>query len=108
MSRDPGLVILGFGGHARSVAAVALSSGFRSLLFVDENAEEGEAFLSFPTTRRLEEFPKGWVCIPGVGDNRKRAEQCKFASSMGWPLGRVIAKNATIDVNATVSIGCFV
>jgi sugar O-acyltransferase (sialic acid O-acetyltransferase NeuD family) len=104
-----GLVILGFGGHARSVAAVALSNGVKSLLFVDENAKEGENFRGFPAQRVYEQsMPTGWLCMPATGDCVLRERQFEFAQSMGWPLAKVVAKDATIDPDASIAAGCFV
>jgi UDP-N-acetylbacillosamine N-acetyltransferase len=44
MSPDTGLLILGFGGHARSVADVAIASGITQLCFIDANAKPNESF----------------------------------------------------------------
>ncbi|MBR0693275.1 NeuD/PglB/VioB family sugar acetyltransferase [Bradyrhizobium lablabi] len=109
MKRDSGLVILGFGGHARSVAAVAIANGVQSLLFVDENARDDDSFLGFAARRELSAgIPAGWSCVPGVGDNTKRKEQVECLQSAGWELAKVISSTATIDANATVSPGSFV
>ncbi|MCA1451758.1 acetyltransferase [Bradyrhizobium sp. BRP22] len=109
MKGDSGLLILGFGGHARSVAAVAIANGVRSLLFVDENARDDESFLGFQVRRELPEtMPPGWSCIPGVGDNAKRKRQVEFAQSAGWDLAKIISSHATVDVGASISPGCFV
>lgn len=103
------LVILGFGGHARSVAAVALANGIRSLLFVDENARENETFLDFPVIRQLTEtISEGWSCIPAIGDNARRQKQLQFAQAAGLSLAKVVARSATIDVDARIAAGCFV
>jgi UDP-N-acetylbacillosamine N-acetyltransferase len=109
MNSEKGLVILGFGGHARSVAAVALANGIQSILFVDANAKAGETFLGFPVTQKLERnIGEGWSCIPGSGDNSERRSQFDLAQSAGWPIARIIARNATIDVDARIASGCFV
>jgi sugar O-acyltransferase (sialic acid O-acetyltransferase NeuD family) len=109
MNGDGGLLILGFGGHARSVAAVAIANGVQSLLFVDENAGADESFLGFPVRRELlDRLPPGWSCIPGVGDNAKRKQQVEFALTAGWDLANVISNHATVDVNASISPACFV
>jgi UDP-N-acetylbacillosamine N-acetyltransferase len=71
-----GLVILGFGGHARSVADVALAGGIESLLFVDPNAKPGETLAGFPVSSRLDgPIPEGWLVFPAAGDNALRAGQ---------------------------------
>jgi UDP-N-acetylbacillosamine N-acetyltransferase len=104
-----GLVLLGFGGHARSVAAVALANGVKSLLFVDENGKKGENFLGFPVERVFDQpMPPGWFCMPAIGDCLQRQRQFEFAQSMGWPLAKIVAKDATIDAGASVGPGCFV
>ncbi|MGJ4927673.1 NeuD/PglB/VioB family sugar acetyltransferase [Bradyrhizobium sp. HKCCYLS2038] len=104
-----GLIILGFGGHARSVAEVALTGGVRSLMFVDDNAREGENFLGFPAVRALEHaMPMGWSCMPAIGDGTLRTAQFEFARSMGWPLAKVIATDASIHSYDSIGPGCFV
>jgi sugar O-acyltransferase (sialic acid O-acetyltransferase NeuD family) len=104
-----GLVVLGFGGHARSVAAVALSLGVRSLLFIDANARDGETFAGFPARRELEGMvPAGWAAMPAAGDNRLRQAQIDHAETHGWPLAKVIAKDATLDVDAEIGPGSFI
>lgn len=104
-----GLLILGFGGHARSVADVALSAGFRSLLFVEPNAQEGEHFVGHPVQRELpHRLPEGWSCFPAAGDNHRRQMQVTTIQSAGWPLATVISPSATIGAGAFVSPGTFV
>lgn len=109
MNKSKGLVILGFGGHARSVADVALSAGFNSLLFIDENAKEGENFLGFKLQREYcGALPDGWECMPASGNNPRRQEQVQFVWSVGWPLASVVSTRATIGAGAEISPGCFV
>ena len=109
MNSEKGLVIFGFGGHARSVAAVALANDVGSLLFVDENAKDGETFLGFPVTRKFDgTISEGWSCMPATGDNLQRQKQFDLAHSAGWPIAKVVAKDATIDVDAQIALGCFV
>ena len=109
MNPQKGLVIFGFGGHARSVAAVALANGVGSLLFVDENAKESETFLGFPVTRKFDgTLSDGWSCMPATGDNLQRKKQFDLAHSAGWPIAKIIAKDATVDVDTKIAPGCFV
>ena len=83
MNSENGLVIFGFGGHARSVAAVALANGIESILFVDANAKDGETFLGFPVTQKLErKIGEGWSCMPGSGDNLERQKQFDLAQEL--------------------------
>lgn len=109
MQARKGLLILGFGGHARSVGDVALAAGFQSLLFIDENARPGEHFLGHPVQREFSgELPEGWSCFAAAGDNRRRAAQIASIKSAGWPLVALIAPTATIGAGSKVARGCFV
>jgi len=104
-----GLLILGFGGHARSAADVAISAGIRSLLFVDANARQGERFAGYPVQSSFAgPMPEGWACLPAAGDGRRRKEQVEMARAAGWPLATVVSPRATIGIGATLGEGCFV
>jgi sugar O-acyltransferase (sialic acid O-acetyltransferase NeuD family) len=68
---NPDIVIFGCGGHGRSVGDVVLSCDTAiSLLFVDENAVEGEEILGFRVARSLIPPVKGYFVA--IGDNRRR------------------------------------
>lgn len=109
MHSSRGLAILGFGGHARSIADVALAAGYETLLFIDENARDGEHFLGHPVQRdRPTALPEDWCCIPAAGDNRRRKEQLAEIREASWPLATLIAPTATIGAGAAVSPGCFI
>jgi UDP-N-acetylbacillosamine N-acetyltransferase len=109
MKAEKGLVILGFGGHARSVAGVALASGVETVLFVDDDAKPGEAFLGFPVISKFDgPISQGWSCMPAAGDNSRRQRQFEFAAAAGWPLAKVIARDATVHFDAKSDPGCFI
>lgn len=104
-----GMLILGFGGHARSVADVALASGVTQLCFVDANARPGESFCSFPVKSSLDfELPEDWAVFPAAGDNKKRMEQCEWILQQGLRLATLISPCATIGVGAHISEGTFI
>lgn len=109
MSEYAGLIILGFGGNARSVADVALSAGIAGLIFVDGNARPGEVFGRFPVVK---EFPcalaAGWAVLPASGDNHTRADQLRWITASGWPVASVVAPSATVGFGATIGSGCVV
>lgn len=106
---NKGLLVLGFGGHARSVADVALASGVTQLCFIDANAKPNESFCSFPVKTALDcELPEGWLVIPAAGDNQKRIEQCEWANQQGWPLATLVSPTATISVGAQIGEGSFI
>lgn len=104
-----GLVVLGFGGHARSIADVALRCGIENLLFVDVNAAPGENFFGFPVQVAMpERIPEGWCVFPAAGDNALRRQQCDTIAGKGWPTIALISKNAYIGYNAKVGEATFV
>lgn len=104
-----GLLILGFGGHARSVADVALAIGYKSIIFLDENARDNENFLGYPVQREFQKpLPADWQCIPAAGDNKLRQLQVEHANTMNWNLATLIAPTATIGAGALISVGSFV
>ena len=109
MMPSVGLVILGCGGQARTVADVALAGGIKEILFLDENACEGEQMLGFPVKKDLPGMlPQGWRCIPGSGNNSKREIQIRKAQTNGWPVASIVAPSAIIGTDAVVSSGVFI
>ena len=104
-----GLRIFGFGGHARSVADVALASGIRQLCFADANARDGESFQGFPIVRAFAgDLPEGWACFPAAGDNRQRQAQVEAITAQDWPIATVIAPSATVGVGTVIGAGTFI
>lgn len=109
MTLMKGVLILGFGGHARSVADVALSLGVKELLFIDSNARPNESFGAFPVlTEWTVELPDGWSAMPAAGDNASRHAQIEQISKRGWPLATLIAPTATIGFGANIGAGTLV
>ncbi len=108
MSASSGLVLMGFGGHARSVADVALTAGYARLFFVDENAAEGESFLEFPVRRSMPPPGADWIYMPCAGDNQKRLAQLRELMASNLPVATIIAPSATIGHGAAMAQGCFV
>jgi UDP-N-acetylbacillosamine N-acetyltransferase len=103
-----GLLIWGFGGHARSITDVALSAGIRNFVFIEPNARDGEQFLGFPVVKSWDNgLPDGWQCFAAAGDNWKRPPQVEEIAFRGWPLAKVISPRATIGAGAIISDGCF-
>jgi UDP-N-acetylbacillosamine N-acetyltransferase len=101
-----GLYLLGFGGHARSVADVAVAAGITQLVFVDANAKPGESFADFPAIVALPAKPEaGWQLFPASGDNRQRQEQVANAS---LPVATLIAPIAYLGLRAEILSGAFI
>lgn len=108
MSAPPHLVLLGFGGHARSVADVALTAGYTKLWFVDDNAAEGERFLEFPVQKFMPPDPRDWVYVPCAGDNRRREAQIQELISANLALTTIVSPSATIGHGSAIGPGCFI
>lgn len=103
------LIILGFGGHARSVADVALLCGYSDLLFVDANARPRESFLGHPVVSSLKDhYSDKCAAFPAAGDNLKRSQQCAEIQSLGLDLVALISPLASIGVGSTVAAGSFI
>lgn len=108
MRTPESLLLLGFGGHARSVADVALAAGYHSLCFVDTNARDGETFLGFPVQRGMPPVVSGFEYMPCAGDNQRRMEQLTQLTNAGLPVATVISPHSTIGRGAIIQAGCFV
>lgn len=108
MSGPFGLVLLGFGGHSRSVADVALTAGYSRLLFVDENAGDGELFLEFPVQSTMPPQASDWVYMPCAGDNHRRLAQIRELQAANLPVTSIISPSATVGRGAMVGTGCFI
>jgi UDP-N-acetylbacillosamine N-acetyltransferase len=103
------LVILGFGGHARSVADIALSMGFRELLFVDSNAAPGEDFVGHRVTKSIDiDLADGWAVFPAAGRNDLRQIQCDQIHALGMSPVVLVSPLASIGAGAHISEGSVV
>ncbi len=100
MSKKTKFVLLGCGGHARSIANVILGNNAEAkLLFVDQNARPGEQIMGFPVVCELTSEEE--IC-PAVGDNLLRKKLCE-----GRQLYSVIANNAFVGRESVVGEGSF-
>jgi UDP-N-acetylbacillosamine N-acetyltransferase len=105
-SSKHGIYVLGFGGHARSVADVALAAGIESLIFVDANALPNESFAGFPAVTALPgRLIAGWSVFPALGDNLSR--KAAYSRHMAR-IAKLISPSATIGVGAEVGNGTIV
>ena len=103
-----GLYILGFGGHGRSVADVALAQGYRELGFYDEAARPGEEFLGFPVRAHVIDLPEGWNWIAASGDNQRRAEQLASARYPRSRLAIVRSPHSHVATGSAIAPGTFI
>lgn len=122
------LTIIGAGGHATSCADVAVSCGYKDLLFVDSKGAE-EGLLGFPVVPSLSSETlrlRGGVLFVAIGHNARRGfvveclksefSNCLFATlvhpsafvsrfaSVG--IGTIVMPNATVGPNSTIGDFC--
>lgn len=99
------VVILGCGGHARSVADVLLDlDADADIVFVDEHAADGERILgcAVQPSRDL----SGHALVLAVGDNARR--HALFARHRDQDIISVVSRRAYVSRFAVVGRGCFV
>jgi UDP-N-acetylbacillosamine N-acetyltransferase len=99
------IVIIGCGGHSRSVADIVLANNPEALLlFVDHNARENETIYGFPVVK---ESPTEYLPIfLAIGDNKSRMS--KFEELAGAQFISIVSRNSHIGHGAIVGAGCFV
>ena len=106
------LYIIGCGGHARSIADVAFSSGWVNIRFVDDNRLPGEKILGYPVisnAEQEEEEISTKFFIIGVGDNIKRKELYSiYSKKPKYQSANIISSNAYISPFAILKSGIFV
>jgi UDP-N-acetylbacillosamine N-acetyltransferase len=108
MNRPAGksIYVLGFGGHARSVADVALAIGVKELLFIDANARPNEEFAGFPVVRTLPpNLDSSWSLFPAMGDNLSR--KAVWDDPL-LPIATLVSLTATIGTLAEIGEGTLV
>jgi sugar O-acyltransferase (sialic acid O-acetyltransferase NeuD family) len=104
-----GLLVMGIGGHARSVGDVALACGFDDLLFVAAAARPGERVLGFASVQVAPAaLAQGWQCFPSAGDADARAEQFEDAQRCGWSIATLVSPLATLRTGARAEAGAFI
>lgn len=103
---NAGIFIMGFGGHARSVADVAVAAKWSRLIFIDPNADDGEHFSSFPAIRTLPDpLDPNWLFIPAAGDNRRRRSQIENAPGQ---LATLVSPDAHLGIDSILDVGTLV
>lgn len=103
------LLLYGYGGHARSVADVALSCGYSSLVFVDSEARPGETFAQHAVVRDFLLVEGSWpFAIAASGDARTRQQQFTDLQERGFSLVSIMSPSSSIAATSELGQGCFV
>lgn len=104
MTENDQMIIFGCGGHARSVSDVLLVNEPRiRIVFVDENAAEGEKIFGFDVVKKIK--PKGAFHV-AIGDNEKR--KITINKMRSGVLSAIISKNASLCKGCIIEKGVFV
>lgn len=107
--RERRLLLYGYGGHARSVADVALSAGYTHLVFVDAQAQCNETFAGHPVVVDFSDVQGHWPeAIAVSGSASLRIKQWEHLESLGFQLTSILSPLSSIACNADVGKGSFV
>ena len=109
MNRHHSLIIFGAGGHATSVADVALAAGFTISSFVDPH-KAGEKLLGFPILGTFSGNPEQHFFFIALGENGDRAK-ARASEASAYPLDRfpaLIHPAASISTFAKIGYGTVV
>lgn len=105
------LIVIGAGGHATSVANVALSAGFSIAHFVDKN-RAGQTLLSLPIIGSVCELTdlRFYALILAVGDNaaRERTHKEIIESCGNVVFPSIVHPSAVVSLHATIGEGTVV
>ncbi|MEF9956790.1 MAG: NeuD/PglB/VioB family sugar acetyltransferase [Acinetobacter sp.] len=119
MHRENTLLILGAGGHGKSVAEAALLSGeWNSIAFVDDSWPQSAEIAGFPIVANLDMISSVTLniaaAIPAVGNNKLRQVWFQKLKELSIPIATVVHPSAvispTVEIGAGVSImaGCVI
>lgn len=98
------LIIIGCGGHARSVASVLLTNDPNiRITFIDKNARPDETILTFPVQS---EMPLATEAVHvAIGDNSSRES---WVAGNAVDLVSVVSPRATVSSSAIIGDGAFI
>ena len=103
------LLVFGFGGHARSVADIALTCGYEDMLFLEATAKVGESFLGYPVVKDAARLDPSWcLAFAASGDGAQRKRQCELIDAMGLSLVSLVSPLASVGAGCDIASGCFV
>jgi len=105
------LLIVGAGGHGRSVAEAAQMGGRYGVVgFIDDAAAVSSRIMGFsvlgPSTSLAEHRARADVVIVAVGNNRVREALHVLLREAGFTLATVVHPGALVSPSATLGSGC--
>lgn len=110
MLKQDVLLILGAGGHGKSVAEAALLSGqWRSIVFADDSWPQRTEVAGFPIVANIDTIPTlistTTAAIPAVGNNQVRQAWFQKLKDLGIPIATIIHPSAIIGSRAMLGEG---
>ncbi len=100
-------IIIGCGGHARSVVNTILKNDAEAeIIFVDENARENEKIFGFDVLPEIDDL-NGNIHI-ALGGSEKRKELLEFYENKNSELKPIISKSVDVGVEASVGNSSFI
>lgn len=120
------VIIIGAGGHAKSIANIVQTSGDELLGFLDDNIEYGTKILNSTIVGKIDDIVKYKDCyfIIGIGDNyiRKQISEknkdvryytaihptAVISSDVKIGKGTTIMANAVVNVSSTIGEHCII
>jgi UDP-N-acetylbacillosamine N-acetyltransferase len=105
MVQRQSVIVLGCGGHSRSVTDVMLLGDPEvSIVYVDDNAKENETLYGFAVAKEIPDTENPFFVA--IGDNAKRkAKMLELSNSI---IISVISIKAHVGFRAKIGRGCFV
>ena len=111
------LVLLGGGGHCKSVLDSVLRSGeFSKIVITDPEIEKGTLILGCPVVGtddvlsmlKSEGFDYAFITVGSIGDSRIRMKLVRKAEDIGFNFPVIIDPSAEIAESASIGAGTFV
>lgn len=104
------LLILGAGGHGKSVAEAALLSGkWKKIMFADDSWPQRTDIAGFPIVTNINNIPDIIsdisAAIPAVGNNPLRQKWFQLLESLSIPIATVVHPSAIISPNVEIGNG---
>ena len=104
------LLIVGAGGHGRSVAEAALAAGnFDTIGFVDDAAEKVQQVWDYPVWGTMDDLARyrayADAAIVALGNNALRAKLCEQLQAAGFELATIIHPRAIVSPRAEIGPG---
>lgn len=106
------LLVLGFGGHGRTVADVAVDCGYDQIAFLDDAHDAFDKNTSHTVLgplSLLQEIVKDWpVAIAAIGNNAARLRLFHELAGAGFEQPNIVHPSAIISRSASLGKGVFV